>query len=75
MCEFISRFNERSNNVSIIMDFDKGDMFFRHSMPVSVLRIPRTKERLGKTLSGITGVVCDAYWGTLKDIGLIIGAR
>ena len=75
MCEFISRFNERNNSVSIIMDFDKGEMFFRHSMPVSVLRLPRTKERLQKTLSDITGVVYDAYWRTLKDIGLIIGAR
>ena len=75
MCEFISRFNERSNDVSIIMDFDKGEMFFRHSMPVSVLRLPRTKERLQKTLSGITGVVYDAYWRTWKDVGSIIGAR
>ena len=75
MCEFISRFNERSNDVSIIMDFDKGEMFFRHSMPVSVLRLPRTKERLRKTLTDITGAVYDAYWRTWKDVGSIIGAR
>ena len=75
MCEFISSFNERSNDVSIIMDFDKGEMFFRHSIPVSVLRLPRTKERLKKNLSDITGVICDAYWRTKKDVGLIIGAR
>ena len=75
MCEFISRFNEESKDVSIIMDFDKGNMFFQHSMPVSVLRRPRTKERLQKTLSDITGVVYDAYWRTKKDVELIISVR
>ena len=75
MCEFISRFNERSRSVSIIMDFDKGNMFFQHSMPVSVLRLPRTKERLDRTLADITGVICDAYWRKRKAIELIIGAR
>ena len=75
MCEFISRFNERSRNVSIIMDFDKGKMFFQQSMPISVLRLPRTKERLKKNLFDITGVICDAYWRTRKEVGLIIGAR
>jgi hypothetical protein len=49
MCEFMSGFNERNSNVAIIMDFDKGDMFFRHSMPISVLRLPRTKEKSNET--------------------------
>ena len=40
MCEFISRFNEINNNVSIIMDFDKGEMFFRHSMPAMRKTVP-----------------------------------
>ena len=75
MCEFISKFNERNNNVAIVMDFDKGNMFFQYSIPISVLRLPRTKERLQATLSDITGVICGAYWRTEEEVGLIIGAR
>lgn len=72
---FINDYNSRQDKVALQMDVNTRRAHFQCALPISALRLSRTKERLEAMASDMMTLPERQVWATIKDINRIISVR